>query len=119
MYILIAVIFIAELIIALQLILLIEKADKKVCDLNECVAAFNPLAKTCLEYVRCLSSVFNKNVIKSIEFIKKQHYKMIIKTISAVAIYGMLVFFKIRRVKAKKIYNLIGAIRDVALEIAI
>jgi len=119
MYILIAVIFIAELIIALQIILLITKADKKVCDLNECVNAFNPLAKTCLEYVNCLSSVFNKNVIKGIEFIKKQHHKMIIKTISTMAIYTMLIFFKIKRVRAKKIFNLAGAIRDLALEIAI
>ena len=119
MYILISVIFIAELIIALQLIFLIRKADKKVCDFNDCVTVFNPLAKTSLEYVRCLSSSFNKNIIKGIDFLKKQHQRIFVKIISTIAIYSILIIFKIRRGKANKIYNLIGAIRDVALEMAI
>ena len=119
MYILISVIFIAELIIALQLIFLIRKADKKVCDLNDCVKTFNPLVKTSLEYARCLSSTLNRNIINGIEFIKNQRQKMIVKIISTIAIYSMLIFFKIRKVKAKKIYKLVGAIRDVAIEMAI
>ena len=119
MYILIAVIFIAELIIALQLILLIVNADKKVCYYNECLMAFNPLAKTCLQYIRCLSASFNNKVLKTIEFIKKQHEKIVFKTISTFAIYIMLVLFKIKKIKAKKISSLLGAIRDLALEIVI
>ena len=119
MYIFIAIIFIAELIIAFNIIGLIIKADRKVCDLTECVKTFNPLAQTCMQYVRCLSIAFSENVAKVLKFIEKQHTKLIIKTISAVAIYGMLIMFKVRDVKMKRFYNLGSAIRDIVLELAI
>jgi hypothetical protein len=119
MYIFIAIIFIAELIIALSLINLMVKADKKVQDLNECVKAFNPLAQTCMQYTRCMSSEICGKVKSGINFITKQHKKMIIKAISTVAIYSMLLFFKIKRVRAKKLYNLVDAIRDIVLELAV
>ena len=119
MYIFIAIIFIAELIIALQLILLITKLDRKVCDLNECVTAFNPLAKTCMEYVRCMTSQFCTKVAKSIEFVKKQREKIVIKTIISVSIYSLLFIFKFKKLKTKKINKLIGAIRDVAVDLAV
>ena len=119
MYILISTIFIAEIIIALQIIVLIRKADKKVCDFNEYVKSFNPLAKTCLEYARCISKAFSNRVDDGIKFIKKQQDKIIIRMISTVAIYSMLILFKIKRLKAKKIFNLAGAIRELALDFAI
>ena len=119
MYIFIAIIFIAELIIALQLIILILKADKKVCDINECVLAFNPLAKTCMQYVRCVTAQFNSGVVKGIAFIKKHRQKLIVKTIMTVSIYAILFLFKFRKIKMQKISKLAGAIRDVALELAI
>ena len=119
MYILICVIFIAELIIALQLILLIKRADKKICGINECVKTFNPLAKTCLEYVNCLSKMFNRNVSNAIFFIKKQQKRVIFKTITTFAIYTMLIFFKIKKIKLRKVFKLADAIRDFALEMVI
>ncbi len=119
MYIFIAIIFIAELIIALQLILLITKLDKRVCDINECVKTFNPLAKTCMEYIRCLTSQFCTKVSKSIEFVKKQREKIIMKTIITVSIYSLLFIFKFKKIKAKKINKLLGAIRDVAVDLAV
>ena len=119
MYIFIAIIFIAELIIALQIILLILKADKKVCDFNDCIKEFNPLAQTCMQYVRCLSNVFSDNVSKVINFIKKQREKIIFKTITSVAIYSLLLFFRFKKIKMKRIHKLFGAIRDIALELAV
>lgn len=119
MYIFIAIIFIAELIIAIQLILLITRLDKKVCDINECVTAFNPLVKTCMEYVRCLTSQFCTKVAKSIEFVKKQREKLIVKTIISISIYSLLFIFKFKKVKAKRINKLLGAIRDVAVDLAV
>ncbi len=119
MYIFIAIIFVAELIIALQLIFFIRKADKKILDINDCVKEFNPLAKTFMQYVRCVSTDFSKKIKSGIDFVKKQNEKMIIKTVTSVAIYTVLIFFRMKKLKAKRIYNLIGAIRDVALELAI
>ena len=115
MYILITVIFIAELIIALQLISLIMRADKKIRNINECVKTFNPLAKTCLEYVNCLTKMFNRNVENAIEFIKKQQKRVIYKAITTFAIYSILIFFRIKKVKVGKILNLAKAIRDIAI----
>lgn len=119
MYIFIAIIFIAELIIALSLINLMVKADKQVQDLNECVKAFNPLAKTCMQYVRCLSSEFCGKIKSGINFITKQQKKVIVKTISVIAIYSMLLFFKIKKIKAKRIYSLVDAIQDILFELVV
>lgn len=116
---LIAIVFIAELIIAFQLISLIMKADRKVCDLNACVQAFNPLAETCMQYVRCVTDVFTTNVKKGIDFIQKQKSKLIIKTIITVAIYAGLFLFKFKKIKVKRVKNLAGAIRDLVLDLVI
>ena len=72
MYLFIAIIFIAELIIACTLINFIVKADKKVCRYNACIEAFNPLAQTCLQYSRCLVSTFNRSFDSFFVFIKKK-----------------------------------------------
>jgi len=119
MYIFIAIVFIAELIIALNLISLIVKADRKVRYYNECVDAFNPLAETALQYARCKVSEFNKSFGHVFEFIKKKKEQVIFKTIFMIAIYAMLILFKIKMKKASKIYKLISAMRDLALELAV
>lgn len=119
MYIFISIIFIAELIIALSIINFIIKADRKVCDLNDCVTEFNPLAKTCMQYFRCVSDSFCKSVQTGIDFIKKHNERAWVKVISSVAIYSMLVLFRIKRIKAKKLFNLVGAIGDIALDLAV
>lgn len=119
MYIFIATIFIAELIIALSLINLMVKVDKKVRDFNECVKAFNPLTQTSLQYFRCLSTNFRDKIKGTIDFFKKQHKRLIVKTISTVAIYSMLVLFKTKKIRMSKILNLAIAIRDIAMELAI
>lgn len=119
MYMLIAIVFIAELIIALQLIALIMKADRKICDLNACVNVFNPLAETCMQYIRCVTTTFTANVNKGIKFIQKQKSKIITKTIITVAIYAGLFLFKFKKIKIKKVKNLAGAIRDLAVDLLI
>lgn len=119
MYILIAIVFIAELIIALNLILLIIKADKKVCYYNECIKAFNPLADTCLKYARCLVSSFKNSFDKIFYFIRKKQEQIISNTLIMTAIYLFLILFRIKTKKASKLYKLIGAIRDIAIELAV
>ena len=105
MYLFIAIIFIAELIIACTVINFIVKADRKVRRYNACVETFNPLAQTCLQYSRCLISTFNR----SFEF----------KTIVIIAIYSMLFLFKIKADKASKFYKLAGVIRDIVTDFAV
>lgn len=114
----IAIVFIAELIIALNLIILIVKADKKVREINDCVTVFNPLAETFMQYVRCLVKSFNSSFTDVIEFFKKKKEQVIFKTVVMIAIYALLIVFKLKTHKASKIYRLISVIRDLALEIA-
>lgn len=119
MYIFIAIIFIAELIIALQLISWIMKADRCVCKLNNCVDVFNPLAQTYLQYARCKVSQFNDSFADVLAFVKKKKDQMIFKTVMMVSIYILLIVFKIKSQKASKIYKLVAVIRDLALELAV
>lgn len=119
MYIFITIIFIAELIIALQLILLILRVDKKICDINDCVKEFNPLAETCMEYIKCLRLSFGEKFKQTVEFVKKQREKIVIKTMITVGIYAVLILFKVKKIKFKKIGRLAGAIRDIALDLAV
>ena len=72
MYLFIAIIFIAELIIACTIINYIIKADKAVCRYNECIKVFNPLVQTCLQYARCLVTTFNSSFESFIDFVRKK-----------------------------------------------
>lgn len=119
MYILISIVFIAELIIALSLINLIIKTDRKVCHLNCCVKAFKPLAQTYLQYIRCLVSSFSGNFKKILVFVQKKKDLVIYKTILMVSIYLILIIFKIKFNKATKIYRLISVMRDLAVELTV
>lgn len=119
MYIFIATIFIAELIIALNLILLLVKADRKVRYYNNCVDAFNPLAETALQYARCRVSEFNKSFKCVLEFIKKKKEQVVFKTVFMISIYLILILFKLKMNKASKIYKLVAVIRDLAVELAV
>lgn len=119
MYILIAIVFIAELIIAFNLINLIVKADKKVCELISIVEAFKPLAETFMQYARCKASELNKTFEKAINFIRKKQEQIVFKTIIMIAIYAVLIVFKIKFQKASKIYKLIAVMRDLAFELSV
>lgn len=119
MYIFITIIFIAELIIALNLILWIMKADKKVQHVNACVVTFKPLAQTYLQYVRCKITAFNESFGGVFTFIRKKQEQFISKTVIMLAIYSLLFIFKIRAKKASKIYKMISVIRDLAMELTV
>lgn len=119
MYILILIVFIAELIIAFTLINLIVKADKKVCELNNYVEAFNPLVETFLQYARCLVSNFHKSFEKIFVLVRKKQEQIIFKTLIIFAVYGVLLLFRIKPERASKIYRIAGAIQDIVLELAV
>ncbi|HIT92155.1 MAG TPA: hypothetical protein IAD11_04465 [Candidatus Stercorousia faecigallinarum] len=119
MYLFIAIIFIAELIIACTVINFIVKADRKVRRYNACVETFNPLAQTCLQYSRCLVSTFNRSFENFFVFIKKKQEQIVFKTIVIIAIYSILFLFKIKADKASKFYKLAGVIRDIVTDLAV
>lgn len=119
MYLFIAIIFIAELIIACTVINFIVKADRKVRRYNACVETFNPLPQTCLQYSRCLISTFNRSFENFFVFIKKKQEQIVFKTIVIIAIYSMLFLFKIKADKASKFYKLAGVIRDIVTDFAV
>ena len=116
MYIFIAIIFIAELIIAINLIGLIVKADKKVCEINACVEVFNPLTETCMQYARCLSHQFKTSFDGFLSFFRKKQNEVFIKSALMISIYIMLAIFKIKKHRASKIYRLFDAIKDLAFD---
>ena len=119
MYIFIAIIFIAELIIAHYIISYLVKLDRCVKYYNACIESFNPLLQTCLEYGRCVVATFKNSFENFIAFVKKKQEQIIIKIILAIAIYSILLVFKIRQEKAKKVFKLASAIKDILLEFAI
>ena len=119
MYIFIAIIFIAELIIAHFIISNLIKWDRQVRYYNACVETFNPLLQTCMQYGRCLVSTFKNSFENAITFVKKKREQLISKVIFAVAIYSLLIIFKVKTYKAKKIYKLAGTIKDLLLELAV
>ena len=115
MYIFIGIIFIAELIIAHFIISNLIKWDRKVQYYNACAESFNPLLKTCMQYGRCIVATFKNSFENTINFVKKKREQLINKIIFAVAVYSLLIIFKIKTNKAKKIYKLAGTIKDLLL----
>lgn len=72
MYLFIAIIFIAELIIAGTLISGILKADRMICSLNSKVSALKPDIKCALAQTRECVSCLQTSVNSLISFVKKK-----------------------------------------------
>lgn len=119
MYIFIGIIFISELIIAHFIISNLIKWDRKVRYYNACVESFNPLLQTCMQYGRCLVASFKNSFEKFIAYVKKKHEQLITKVVFAVAIYSVLILFRVKTKKVQKIYKLVGVIKDLVLELAV
>lgn len=116
---LISIIFIAELIIAYQLVSLIVKLDKKVCDINDCVLEFKTLAETFMRYARLLIANLTNRIKDVICVINKRKEETFIKILLFIAINGILITFKIKKVKPNKILKLALAIIDIANDMSI
>ena len=119
MYMLISIIFIAELIIAYQLISFIMKADRKICDLNCCLAEFKPLAQTFMQYLRLQISNVAKKAYAVINIIKKRKEQAFLKVIMFTAVNVIFFTFKIKRIKPKSFLKLVLAALDVATDISL
>lgn len=114
MYLFIAIIFIAEIIIAVTVINFITKLDRRVVDLNCCVEAFNPLAEVCLQYTRCLATAFSSNFDKFIDFIGHKKKQIFNKILIIIGIYLLLFLFRLKSKRYSRAYHLAGVIQDIA-----
>lgn len=119
MYTLILIVFIAEVIIASQIILLICKFDRKICEMNEYVNAFNPLAETFLKYIRLQVVSITNKVAKITKFIEEQKKKAIFKILIIVGINIGFILFKIKKIKTHKMVNLAVAMLDIASDMSL
>ncbi len=112
MYLFIATIFIAELIIAAFVIILILTADVKVCELNNKVSDFIPVIETSLKSFH--DAVVNlQNTYNSIlKFIAKKRKQLIKKIVTAALIYMLLIFCKGRFKKSAMIFQTLVLVKD-------
>lgn len=114
MYLFIAIIFIAELIIAVTVINFIVKINNRVNKLNSCVEVFNPLAEVCLQYVRCILTGFRTNFDKLIEYVACKKKQIFNKFLIVIAIYILLSIFRSKSKKYSHAYRIAGVIQDIA-----
>lgn len=96
MYLFIAIIFIAELIIAATIISNINKADRFVCRISEKVSLSRPQTQKALlcfkECVICVQNSFEA----ATGFLKKKQHEFKMRIIKAIIIYALLIIMKSR-----------------------
>ncbi len=94
MYLFIAIIFIAELIIASNVISCIVKADKRICSLNEQIIQTMPKIQKGLsglkDCVKCIKTTFDC----AAGFVKKKQREFKMRIIKAIIIYALLLIMK-------------------------
>lgn len=119
MYLFIATIFIAELIIASALIGWILKADKFARNFNSKVDSFKPVLKEHLKSFK--DSVYNlQNTVETFfNFIKKKRDQFIKKIFITIVMYGSLIFFKGRFKKAAAVFQTLVLVKDLFDELTI
>ncbi len=94
MYLFIAIIFIAELIIALHIIFYVIKADRYVCALNEKVKECRPQIEECLFCVKDSVSCAKSCVEAAINFIKCKRQEFMERIIKTLLIYLLLLLLE-------------------------
>lgn len=112
MYLFIATIFIAELIIAATFIFMIVKADRKVRELDNRVIEFKPVLKDYLKGFKKAVINFQNNVESFFSFIRKKRNQFTSKIIITVVMYAFLIFFKGRFKKAAAVFQTLVLLKD-------
>lgn len=113
MFLFIATIFIAELIITLTLIAYIVKADKAVKMLQKDVISLKPQIKTALlQFRQGVSGIKEKQELL-FELVERKRNQYLINIVKAVLIYLLLFIIKGRCKKAASICNAILLVKDV------
>ena len=113
MFLLIATIFIAELIIALTLISYILKADNYVIELDKQVVSVKPQIKAGLSGVREGVRIFKEKQGLFFEYVEKKRNQYIMKGVTTVLVYLLLFILKGRCKRAAAICNGLLLAKDV------
>lgn len=112
MYLFIAIILIAELIIATTVICLTVYADKKVIEFNKKVEKFRPKLQEGILSAKEAVAKFVLGVHKLCEFARRQREKYIISTIQNILIYFLLIFLKGKSKKCVSALQLAFTLKD-------
>lgn len=112
MYLYIAIVFIAELIIFLKIISGIIALDKKITVLNNEVLVQTNTLKIGLEQFKKFASSLEKSVATIIERIKQKQREYRLKMIQSIVMYSGMLFLKGKYKKAAIIFQLIVEIID-------
>ena len=112
MYTFIAIILIAELIIATNLICLIMKADKKVVEFSDKVSVMRPELEKGLGYLKKSVAKFVLGVQNLCEFARKQREKYLISIVQNILIYLLLIILKGKSKRYFSAVQLVMSLRD-------
>ncbi len=119
MYVFIATIFIAELIIAGFIIYMTLKLRKKINNFNEQVLKNQKITiatvKEFHEILRTAQNIMNKTV----DFVSKKKKELRSKLLNLAIIYALLIFFKVKFKRAASILQYALLLRDFWLSIPI
>ncbi len=96
MYLFIAIIFIAELIIVFHIISAIVRADKYVCRLNERVKECHPQIEQCIFCIKDCVSCAKSCVEAAINFIKCKRQEFVNRIIKTLLVYVILLLIEKR-----------------------
>ena len=113
MFLFIATIFIAEIIIAITLISYIVKADYAVADLRKRVIAIKPQIKAGLTGVREGVNTVKEKQGLFVEYVEKKRNQYMMKALTTVLIYLLLFILKGRCKRAASICNGLLLAKDV------
>ncbi len=113
MFLFIATIFIAELIIAVTLILYIVRADRAVLKLNEQVEEYKPQIKAALEGIKEGIREINDKQEIVVEYLRKKRDQWLFKMLQTVLIYLLLFLFRGKCKKAASICQGLLLAKDV------
>lgn len=94
MFLFIAIIFIAELIITVTLILLIIKADRAVVELHRQAVALKPQIKAVLEGVKAGIKEVNEKQEIVINYLRKKRNQWLVNMAKTIIVYLLLFLFK-------------------------
>lgn len=107
MYLLIAIVFIAELIITFTVVRFLWATDKKVCKLNEQLLASRNSIMEELRKFRKNIHVLEKWVNCVINYVEKKKEEYILKFIKTILIYALIFIIEIQFSKRKNLQKIV------------
>lgn len=112
MYLLISIVFIAELIIAITVLTNIVKADRCITALNNQIVTGKNDAAIILSDVKNVVINLKSGVNSFIEVLKRKQEEYVMKVLQTVILYALMIFCKGKYKKVAIVFQFIVAIND-------